>query len=269
LALIGSIIVANSFIILIQGKDRVFFSNWTINVTAAIALALAVITVYRQKLDGLYGKTYASLAIGLGLWFIAEIIWTYFELGLQINTPYPSIADLFWLVGYGFFAYHLYRIYNFMSKETIKPTAIILVSVAIAIALGYLVNLTTTVSDISYSQKQQADDIVLLLISAAYPILDGVLLVPAVLVLWTIRSGQLSYTHWMLLSLSMLLFAVADSGFGYVAVLDIDMVQKEGWVWDIFYNAGYLSIAAALLWFNRFSIFNEKVEQKKWQKKNR
>jgi hypothetical protein len=108
-----------------------------------------------------------------------------------------------------------------------------------------------------------------LLISVAYPILDGVLLVPAVLVLWTIRSGQLSYTHWMLLSLSMLLFAVADSGFGYVAVLDIDIVQKEGWVWDIFYNAGYLSIAAALLWFNRFSIFNEKVEQKKWQKKNR
>jgi hypothetical protein len=269
LALIGSIIVANSFIVLSQGKDRVFFSNWTINVTAAIALALAVITIYRQKLDGLYGKTYASLAIGLGLWFIAEIIWTYFELGLQINTPFPSIADLFWLVGYGFFAYHLYRIYNFMSKETIKPTAIILVSVAIAIALGYLVNLTTTVSDISYSQKQQADDFVLLLISAAYPILDGVLLVPAVLVLWTIRSGQLSYTHWMLLSLSMLLFAVADSGFGYVAVLDIHMVQKEGWVWDIFYNAGYLSIAAALLWFNRFSIFNEKVEQKKWQKKNR
>jgi hypothetical protein len=30
-------------------------------------LVLAVITVYRQKLDGLYGKTYASLAIGLGL----------------------------------------------------------------------------------------------------------------------------------------------------------------------------------------------------------
>ena len=41
-----------------------------------MALALAVITVNRQKLDGLYGKTYASLAIGLGLWFIAEIIWT-------------------------------------------------------------------------------------------------------------------------------------------------------------------------------------------------
>jgi TRAP-type C4-dicarboxylate transport system permease small subunit len=269
LALIGSIIVANSFIIFSQGKDRVFFSNWTINVTAAIALVLAIITVYRQKLDGLYGKTYASLAIGLGLWFIAEIIWTYFELGLQINTPFPSIADLFWLVGYGFFAYPLYRIYDFMSRGTIKSTAIIIVSVSIAIALGYLVNLTVNVSEISYSQKQQSSDVILLLVSIAYPILDGVLLVPAVLILWSIRNGKLAATHWMFVSLSMLLMAAADSGFGYVAVLDIDIVQKEGWVWDIFYNAGYLSIAAALFWHNRFFVFDEKREQRKWQKRNR
>ena len=41
------------------------------------------------------------------------------------------------------------------------------------------------------------------------------------------------------------------------------------WVWDIFYNAGYPSIAAALFWHNRFFVFDEKREQKKWQKKNR
>jgi TRAP-type C4-dicarboxylate transport system permease small subunit len=269
IALIGSIIVANSFIILTQGEERVFFSNWTINITAAVAFAFAVITVCRQKLDGLYGKTYASLAIGLGLWFIAEIIWTYFEIELQIDTPFPSLADVFWLIAYAFFAYPLYRIYNFMSKGTIKSTTVIIVSVAIAIALGYLVNLTINVSEISYSQKQQSEDIILLLISIAYPILDGVLLVPAVLVLWAVRTGQLSYTHWMLLSLSMLLFAVADSGFGYAAVSDINMIQNEGWIWDIFYNAGYLSIAAALFWHNRFFVFDEKREQKKWKKKNR
>jgi hypothetical protein len=92
IALISSIIVVNSFIILTQGEERVFFSNWTINITAAVAFAFGVITVYRQKLDGLFGKTYASLAIGLGLWCIAELIWTYFEIGLQIDTPFPSLA---------------------------------------------------------------------------------------------------------------------------------------------------------------------------------
>jgi hypothetical protein len=112
------------------------------------------------KAQELHGKAYASLAIGLGLWLVAELIWTYFELGLQIDTPFPSFADVFWLVAYGFLAYPLYRIYKFMSKETVRSTAVIIVSFALAIALGYLVNLTINVSEISYSQKQQSEDIV-------------------------------------------------------------------------------------------------------------
>jgi hypothetical protein len=266
ITLVGSIILTNSFIIFTQGEDRLFYSNWTINITAAVAFAFAIMAAYRQKAQGLQGKAYASLAIGLGLWLVAELIWTYFELGLQIDTPFPSLADVFWLVAYGFLAYPLYRIYKFTSKETVRSTAAIIVSLALAITLGYLVNLTVNVSEISYSQKQQSEDIILLLVSIVYPILDAVLVVPAVLVLWAVRTEQPLYTHWMLLSLSVLFFVVADSGFGYAAVSDIDTIQKEGWVWDIFYNAGYISIAAALFWHNYSYLM--KNENKKAVEKN-
>lgn len=267
ITVVGCIILTNLLIIFTQEENRLFYSNWTINITAAVAFAFAIIAAYRQKAEEPYGKTYASLDTGLGLWLVAELIWTYFELGLQIDTPFPSLADVFWLVAYGFLAYPLYRIYKFMSKETVRSTAVIVVSIIIAIALGYLVNLTINVSEISYSQKQQSEDIVLLLVSIAYPILDAVLVVPAVLVLWAVRTEQPLYTHWMLLSLSMLFFVVADSGFGYAAVSDIDIIQKEGWVWDIFYNAGYISIAAALFWHNHF-IVDEKRKQNKAAEKN-
>jgi hypothetical protein len=263
--LIGSIIVANSVIVFSSGENQVFFSNWTINVTSAIALGFALITVYRQKLDGLYGKTFASLAIGLTLWFIAESVWTYFELGLHIKTPFPSIADLFWLTGYGFIAYHLYRIYNFVRIETIKPAVVIVVSIATAIILGFVVNLIIGVSD----QDHGPNNMVLLLVGIAYPILDGILLVPAVVVLWTVRDGQLANTHWLLISLSLLVIITADSGFAYIAVLDINSVQRDLWLWDMFFSAGYLLIAAALFWHNKFFIFNEKEIMKKWQKQNR
>lgn len=263
ITLVGSVILTNLLIVFTQGENRLFYSNWTINITAAVAFAFAIIAAYRQKAEEPYGKTYASLAIGLGLWLVAELIWTYFELGLQIDTPYPSLADVFWFVAYGFLAYPLYRIYKFMSKETVRSTAVIVVSIIIAIALGYLVNLTINVSEISYSQKQQSEDTILLLVSIAYPILDAVLVVPAVSVLWVVRTVQPSYTHWMLLSLSMLFFAVADSGFGYAAVSDIDMIQKEWWIWDMFYNAGYISIAAAIFWHNNFFVVSEKRDQKR------
>jgi uncharacterized membrane protein YwzB len=269
LILIGSAVAINQPLVLTQGEERVFYNNVTVNVTAAIALAFAAVTIYRQKLDGLYGRTYLSLAIGLGLWFAAEITWTYFEIGLKIDTPFPSVADVFWLTGYGFFAYHLYRIYKFVGKNTVKQTAVLIVSITIAIALGYLVNLIIGVSEISYSQEQKADDIILMLVSISYPILDGVLLVPAILILLSIRNGKLVVTHWMLIALSMILLAIADSGFGYMAVSNINSVQEVDWIWDILYNTGYLSIAFALIWYNRFFVFDEKKEQKKWQERNR
>ncbi len=49
-----------------------------------------------QKPDGLNGRTYAVLAAGLSLWFVAEILWTYYRLGAGID-PFPSLADVFWI----------------------------------------------------------------------------------------------------------------------------------------------------------------------------
>lgn len=93
------------------------------------------------------------------------------------------------------------------------------------------------------------NEVVLTLVSISYPILDGVLLVPAILILWSIRYGKLVVTHWMLIALSMIFVAIADS-----------------WIWDILYNAGYLSIAFALVWYNRFFIFNKKKSKKSGKK---
>jgi hypothetical protein len=90
----------------------VFYSNWIIVVNASIAVSLAVYAVYRQKLNGLHGKTHAAIAIGLSLWLCANITWTVYENVLDIVPPVPSLADAFWLSAYGFFAYHLLSMYK-------------------------------------------------------------------------------------------------------------------------------------------------------------
>lgn len=90
----------------------------------------------------------------------------------------------------------------------------------------------------------------------------------AILILWSIPNGKL-VTHWMLIALSMIFVGIADSGFGYMAVSNINLVQEADWIWDILYNTGYLSIAFALVWYSRFFVFDEKREQKKCQESNR
>lgn len=81
-------------------------------------------------------------------------------------------------------------------------------------------------SELSHGQEQKADDMLLMLVSISYPILDRVLLVPAILILWSIRKGKLVITHWMLIALSMIFVGIADSGFGYMAISDKNLVQE-------------------------------------------
>src|SRR5690348_10728920 len=67
---IASIVVANS-LVLISGseEERNLVGNIIRPLTAALAVAFSLKVVYKQKLDGLFGKAYASLAVGLVLWF--------------------------------------------------------------------------------------------------------------------------------------------------------------------------------------------------------
>ena len=241
LILVVAIIVSNSFIVFSNQDSRDFFTNWSIITAASAALSLsimAVITAYKRRIDRFFVYAQIICTVGLALWLVAEVTWAYYQLVLEIGTPFPSSADAFWLSGYGFFTYFMFRIYNFLNKGNEKFIAV-LVSLATAIILGYILNLTFGIADLLSAQEGS----LAWLISIAYPILDGILLVPAVLILWSLRGKNVASANWSLLALSIVLVTVGDIGFGYSAV--IDKAGKEEWIWDLFYNSSYLAMAAA------------------------
>jgi hypothetical protein len=242
LILVVAIVVSNSFIVFSNQDSRDFFTNWTIITAASAALSLsiiAVITAYKRRTDKFLLEVYIIFTVGLALWLVAEVTWAYYQLVLQIGTPFPSSADAFWLSGYGFFTYFMFRIYKFLSKGTEK-FIVILVSLAAAIILGYILNLTFGIADLLSAQGGS----LAWLISIAYPILDGILLVPAVLILWSLRGKNVASANWSLLALSIVVVTLADIGFGYSAV--INKAGKDEWIWDLFYNSSYLIMSAAL-----------------------
>jgi len=92
-----------------------------------------------------------------------------------------------------------------------------------------------------------------LAISITYPILDGILLVPALLVIVSSGKGYLTSIPWIFVS--WIFTAIADSIFGFTAVTSI---AGDISVWNLFYNAAYLSMATGLFWHNRYMIFDSK-----------
>jgi hypothetical protein len=212
--------------------------------TIGAAAALSLVVVARQNVTGLFGKAYACLAAGLILWVIAESIWGYSELVLGIETRATSMADWFWIAAYGPFAYHLFSTARFFGKGVRKSTVVI-VATASALFLTFYIQEIVNASELT-----GPDALPTLAVSIAYPVLDAILIVPAVVVVLNAGKGQLTSIPWIFLG--WILLVLADSLLGVAAVSGMSEVFHI----TMAYNAAYLCFAAGLLWYNKQFIFS-------------
>jgi hypothetical protein len=264
--LVTSIVVVNSFIIFtLDQNSKFYFGRLTTTITSGVAFAIALVMVYKYKTkqDRFVHHQFrirqdimhSSICMFLGFWFVAQLTWSLYDQ----QSPAPSVADILWLIGYVLIGYFLYSLLYISRKELEAHTFFIIVSI-VTISLTYTVLTILSASSLLTFQKQE---ISVTILTIAYPILDAILLVPALLIFW-IRRNPLTFEHkslkaqqqedisWILLSLSIILFVIADSGFAYITALNLTMVQKEAWIWNIFYNSGYILLAGALTGYSIF-----------------
>ena len=247
--LIGSIIFTTLLIILSPNDKKVFVSDTIEPMAAAIAAGLSILVIYRQKTDGLMGKAFTLLGAGLVLFLIAEIIWSYYTIGLKIENPFPSIADGLWLIAYGPLFYFVFKMYRFLGASHSKVHQLF-VSCASAAFLVYLFSGISQTADFT----TQAG-ITSFIIAISYPILDTILLIPAALIIFNPVKGELTTVPWIFLAV--LIMSIGDSTFAYSS--NLPTFQNMSWIWNIFFIASYFIVSAGLFWHNRFFIYNNKT----------
>jgi ABC-type branched-subunit amino acid transport system substrate-binding protein len=242
-----AIIASDSIIFFAEAKNRDFYSNWVISVNAAIAASLAIFVAYRHRFHGPHAKAHVALSIGLSLWLCAEVTWAIYEIVLEVMPPIPSIADYLWLSAYGFLAYYLFSTYReFKTKLKFSKKTLIISIIVSAIFAGYIIYLTTTISFLS-SQR----DIAMFIVTIAYPILDAILMVPAIVILLDIRNEPLWFIPWICESLGLLLIALSDSWFALVVLTSL---TEQFWLSSLFFAAHFLVMAAGLVWYITFIV---------------
>jgi Periplasmic binding protein len=251
LGLVIAIIISDSFIYFAEIKTKAFYSSWIIGINASTAAALAVFVVYRHMQQRSHhpqdhhSKSHVALAIGLSLWLCADIIWAIYEIVLEIVPPVPSPADFVWLSAYGFLAYYLYATYiEFHKKFKFSSKILVTSIIGCGIFLTYIVALTTGLSVLSSPRG-----IAMFAVITAYPIMDAVFMVPAIVILLNFRKEPLWFTPWICESLGLFLIAISDSWF---AVVVLTSILEQFWFSSIFFAAHYLVIAAGLLWYVKF-----------------
>jgi hypothetical protein len=55
----------------------------------------------------------------------------------------------------------------------------------------------------------------------------------------------------------MILSAIGDIGFAYSTAMGPEIVLRDVWIWNIFYNADHLCLAAALIGYKNLFSFNK------------
>jgi hypothetical protein len=243
-----AIVIANVIVIYSEEHGKHSISLWILNITAATASILGIIAICRYGIQGLHGKSYLFLALGIITWFSADftLLYNYYALGIE-EQRLVTITDALWFAGYGFLALHLFTVIRSLHFK-IKSKLVIIISIITVIFISYnLVNI------LSYIHTD--DDFIAIIVTILYPILDFILIVPSSIILVTLRKDYKYNITWSLFSLSLLVNSIADDGY----VKDFVTGNSENlWFWELFYITDFIIMSGALFWYNKFHSSNSK-----------
>jgi branched-chain amino acid transport system substrate-binding protein len=220
-------------------------------INSLTAAGLSAMILLKNKDSNERDKTDILLTLGLIFWFIANIIWAYYEVVLDIVSPVPSLADLFLMSAYGFLIYRLISIYKKLGHVTNKKTLILIIS-GTGLFLIYILNLTLDLTDISNFRG-----LMLFVVTLAYPTLNSILTVLALMILLKIKNEKHHFIPWICELIGFLAIVVGDSWF---AIIVLTAFVEQLWISALLLSAHYLLIAAGLIWYLRYYI--------KWQSKD-
>jgi hypothetical protein len=157
---------------------------------------------------------WGGLFAGWTLWAIAEILWFVFGyLGQEV--PYPSIADLFWLIGYIPLGIGLYSRLREMPLKLTNSQKLALWGSSLA-----TIFITMAFVILPVFQEYDASNRLASIISIIYPLADLVLLVSVLRLLFVYRSGDYGF-GWNLLITGFVLMTIADLVFAYATPLGL------------------------------------------------
>jgi len=203
---------------------------------AAVAFAGLALKKYWGKPEDKFSRIWLAFTLGMIFWFLGELGWAIYTLALNVETPYPSIADAAWLIGYIplVAAFHGYvRNFQFtISKRLFKVGVTV---IAITCFAHFLYFSTPVFADMV---GREATTIA---IDIAYPALDLALLGYALMALLIFMRGRIAFA-WALISSAAFMFVLADMLFTYAT---LQGTYFSGHPLELPFHFGYILYALA------------------------
>ncbi len=192
------------------------------------------------------GRAVFFLSAGIFAWGIGNLIFGYYNLILKVEIPYPSLADMGFVLLYPLSAIgvlYLSRATGALSKlRSLTGKVILLIIPVCMMFLSYYLLVTIARDGVI---TKHAGDLLKVILDVAYPIGDVITITLASIVyaLSFRQLGGVFRTPVILILLSFVSFYFADFLFSYTTTVGTYFVGK--WV-DIFYPTAFVLIGLGL-----------------------
>lgn len=128
-------------------------------------------------LNNMFGKTLGGLSVGLLSWGIGMIIWNYYMFYTNIEIPYPSVADVFFISSFGFWLYCVYylsKIIGIRVELKSKKGRLIFTIVGLfSLVISYYLQIVIAIGGIQKISGLNQQ----LFLSLLYPFVDTIMLI--------------------------------------------------------------------------------------------
>jgi hypothetical protein len=163
----------------------------------------------RQEKTRLGRRIWGAMTLGLLLWAAGEAIWSYYEIVLQQETPFPSLADVVWTLGYIPLIYALASQYLPL-RATVGRRQWWLILVVVMVMLALTVGLVI----LPILTDPEAGTPVEVFFSLTYPVGDIILLSFGAALATIFLGGELGMA-WGPIAMGIIVLSVADLLFSY------------------------------------------------------
>ena len=239
-------------------SDEYFSDYISLPIYTIIPGTLVILSMWAlsraDKIENISKKSLFFLVISFISWFAAELTWNLYEHVLEID-PYPSIADFFYISA-PIFMFISLIVFLQPLQNKIKKTHVIFASlISILVLIPILIITLESNSQVEFFETA---------IAMIYPIVDAILLVPAIIAI-LVSAREKKNSFWVMILIGIIVFIIGDDLFLFLTIYEqyydgnpVDILWLTSYV--IWSFAIYSLIYKSKMKYNAEQNINEKYQ---------
>ena len=234
-------IVFIHILLFVINDDRHIGTTSAVLLGSSTCISLFIILSNPKKIEV---QKFKLVFVGVTLWFLGEFSYTYYQIVLDTDAPYPGVGEIFYVAGYVPLILFTYRSFKTINRNGLIKRRVIAFVVTLASVIPVISTIQIFSQEVDF-QSQWPD----ITISTISNYGDIVLLSLSILILTKLPRNNPYIYHWILFTSFLILATVTDFFYLTLAIVDEEFLSETELIWEAMWSFAYLCMLASLFWY--------------------